>query len=305
MLLFISCHAFAQYSDGSLYSAARVGDEKTVLKILGDNPDDGSLNQALGAAITGDQLSLVKLLIRKKANVNHLSSWNNPILINAIMFDHFEAAKILIANKADVNVRGFRTIDHGIEISWDWSPLMCAARKGNLELIKLLLDKKADLNEKGWSTSPDDSENAADIAAYSGNIEVLNFLLKKGAAISPNTIFKAIRSNKIDTLKVLFKNRTDINQYEPTLGRTLLSEASWWGNSDIIQFLLLNKADVNYRDKDGTTPLMHAVKQNNLDAIKILLQNGADMNQNQPEGTTPFLYARDNSLTEILNIFRE
>ncbi|MBF0385713.1 MAG: ankyrin repeat domain-containing protein [Candidatus Omnitrophica bacterium] len=298
-------NGYCQYSSGNLFSAARNGEIKTVDRILGEKPSQESLNMVLGAAVTGDQIELIKHLITKGADVNHVSSYNNNILINAIMFDRPRAAKVLIENKADVNVKGFRNKEHGIYITWFWTPLMCAARKGNLDLVKLLIEKKADINETGWSQSSTDKETAIDIAAYSGNTDIYHLLHKKGARLSPFTIFKVIRGGKLEVLKLILDDKISADSVEPVLGRTLIAEASWWNYPRIVEFLIQKKADVNLPDKEGISPLMHAARRNNLDIIKILFKNGADINQKQGDGTTPFLYARDNGLNDILNIFRE
>lgn len=49
-------------------------------------------------------------------------------------------------------------------------------------------------------------------------------------------------------------------------------------NSDIemMQYLVDHGADVNVRNNDGITPLLHSVRLNNVDAMEFLLKNGAN-----------------------------
>lgn len=57
----------------------------------------------------------------------------------------------------------------------------------------------------------------------------------------------------------------------------------------IMQVLLDNKADVNYPDAYGRTPLYGASQQGKLENVKILLQHKANVDQATNEGDTPLL----------------
>ena len=96
---------------------------------------------------------------------------------------------------ADPNVKGYYRLDHGINIRWQWTPLICAAYKGRLELVKLLLKHGADPHEKGYSFSKTKLESAADVAAYSGHLKVLKFLEKKNVELDPDIIFRTVRAD--------------------------------------------------------------------------------------------------------------
>ena len=189
--LILPIAAHSQYAQGNIFAAARSGDIITIQNLLNtEKLDKETLNMALGAAVVGDQVKIIKFLLKAGADPNHKSSYNNPLLINAIVFDKFLAAETLIKEGADVNSRGYNRIMGEIHISRDWTPLMCAVYKGNLSLIKILISKGANINEKGWSRASDDLETAADIAAYSGQLEILKFLLSNKAEMNPETIFK-------------------------------------------------------------------------------------------------------------------
>jgi Ankyrin repeats (3 copies) len=55
--------------------------------------------------------------------------------------------------------------------------------------------------------------------------------------------------------------------------------------------LLSSGADVNIRDKDGTTPLMWAVEKNSLEVVKGLLDNGAEVEAKDNNGQTALMDA--------------
>lgn len=274
IFILIPC-SYAQYEPGSLFTAARSGDLDTVKKLLNEQTTQETLNNALGAAVVGDQIEAIKFLVERGAQVNHLSSWETPLLTNAIMSDHIQAAQTLIELGADVNTKGYRKLDQDIYIDWQWTPLMCAGRKGHLPLIKSLIKHKARIDEVGWSQSADDLETATDIAAYSGHLEALKFLLKNGGEIHTNTLFKVVRGGHLEILKYILPRKFDINQAGTFQDRTLLMEAAWWGHEDITAFLIQKKADLNKRDKFGLTALQHAKNENHPQIYELLKNNGA------------------------------
>jgi Ankyrin repeats (3 copies) len=63
-------------------------------------------------------------------------------------------------------------------------------------------------------------------------------------------------------------------------------------NTDVISLLLKAGANVNAKQRDGTTPLMDAVASLNLTNIKLLLSSGADVNQKDNMGWTAYSLAQ-------------
>lgn len=64
-------------------------------------------------------------------------------------------------------------------------------------------------------------------------------------------------------------------------------------NTQVVKFLLDNKADPNIRTKDdGTTSLHEAATNNNVEIVKALLKSGADPNvKDSFSGMTPLMSA--------------
>jgi len=79
-------------------------------------------------------------------------------------------------------------LDSGIakvnETFFAWSPLLSAASKGQLAVVKVLAEHGADLNYR----HPVTKMTAVAYATYDGNIELLEYLLDKGA--DPNIKMK-------------------------------------------------------------------------------------------------------------------
>lgn len=309
-LFILQEEAFSQYEQGGLFSAARSGNMEVVKALLSIEPDQHKLDQALGAAVAGDQIKMIEYLIKEGADVNHISSFSNCVLINAIALDNFAAAQVLIRSGADVNVQGLQLIIHGISVNWQWTPLMAAAYKGDLELVKLLVKKGAKINEKGWSRLPEETETAVDIAAYSGHLEIMKFLMKKQAVMSKSAIFLAARSGHIDVVEYLLANGFDINTPGPYQSKTLLMEASWWGQVELVKKLIEQGADVNLINENGYTALSEAISNANEDfleqfaIVKTLVENGADVHLTGKFKMTPLMLAIRSGDQNIIDYLR-
>jgi len=131
---------------------------------------------------------------------------------------------------------------------------------GDLPRARAFLDKDPDAmkTEKvGWTL--------LHAAAYSGNVELVRLLLKRGAAIDAvaNTKYKntpiqtAMLSSQGAVARVLVDAGADINhkQWE---GFTVLHDAASRGDLDLVRFFVKRGADVNARTIRGETPAMSA-----------------------------------------------
>lgn len=85
--------------------------------------------------------------------------------------------------------------------------------------------------------------------------------------------------------------------------RMLLSASCLgWVNrgQNIIQEL---KADVNYQDANGETPLYHAIRRKRLGMVEMLLQNGADAQKANREYLSPVLKACADDFIKAIPVF--
>ena len=63
------------------------------------------------------------------------------------------------------------------------------------------------------------------------------------------------------------------------------------GDRTAVKALLRRGADVNARDEDAATALMHAAADADLPTMKLLLEEGADVNATSTSGATALLWA--------------
>lgn len=118
----------------------------------------------------GGPIDTVVLLLRHGAMVDGRDKpWDATPLLLAVLRNHIEAVRILLAAGADPNVRG----DEGE------SPLRFCAEKGNLEMARLLLlcGATKTIHEGG----PPAGMNALGLAATRLHVDMVRLLLAHGA----------------------------------------------------------------------------------------------------------------------------
>jgi ankyrin repeat protein len=102
------------------------------------------------------------------------------------------------------------------------------------------------------------------LAAWDGNSEILQFLVRHGADINWR------------------------NEY----GWTPIHWAAQGGRTDTVEWLAQHGADINCRTESGDTPIHWAAREGHTDAVKCLKQHGADVNATNNKGETPAAAAR-------------
>lgn len=153
-----------------LMNAALSGDLSLVKLVLKKKPDLDFKNSegdtALAVALTNDQIDISKELIRAgaKVDINVAGESNDTLLIQAAK-SNLEVTKMILAkNKAALN----KTNAHGE------TPLMQAIRYGNNEIAQFLIQNGADKTVKNKN-----GETALDIAKNSANPEAEKLLKSK------------------------------------------------------------------------------------------------------------------------------
>lgn len=70
-----------------------------------------------------------------------------------------------------------------------------------------------------------------------------------------------------------------------------LLEAIKKSDVQLVQKLVKKGADINFKDKNGSTPLHYAAVYGNMKIVKYLVKNGADVCARNNKGVDPFSYA--------------
>jgi len=109
-------------------------------------------------------------------------------------------------------------------------------------------------------------------------------------------IFGAIAKGDLHAIQQLYSQYPYIFN---NAGGALLAAAAEVGQPDVVLFFIQIGADVNYRDKEGGTPLHIAALWCDSKIIEDLCFNGARINAKNNEGNTPYYM-----LTVVINVLK-
>jgi len=236
-------------------------------------------NRPLHLAVALNMPEMVKLLLDLGADINAKARYGRtPIMFSASHKD-LRIFEMLVE-------RGANPFDKDYEGS---TLLHYAAANRNIPLINRLSLPINITNEKG--------ETPLHFAAWTGDKEVVDLLLEKGAQHIPTTqglypLDYAHLSEQMDLVKHLLEKGAPFS----TQGYTILHHAAALGRKDIVD-LLLPKMDINVEDPDLLTPLHYAVWNEQIDLARYLLERGADPEKKDIWGQTPRDYAKQKNLT--------
>jgi len=219
-------------------------------------------------AIESGNLDAVKALVEGGAKPDTLIEYGEhkiTPLMKACWDGKQDIAEYLIGAGADVNAS-----DDAGE-----TPIFSAIKRERPELTQLLIDKGAKVNVK-------DSRQFTPltVAAAAGADRIVEPLIKAGADVKAETygltpLMFAVAARKIDTVRLLISLGASINQASSMSGQTALFQAIYGANAEMVKVLIELKANVNFRTKDGETPLKAAQKGDQTDLIEILKAAGA------------------------------
>ena len=89
-------------------------------------------------------------------------------------------------------------------------------------------------------------------------------------SISIENLFHYIQNNENNLVKDFLKNNIDIKDPE---GKTALVHSAFCNNLELLNWLIKNAANINIRDNNENSALHFACLQGNLECVKILLEN--------------------------------
>ena len=186
---------------------------------------------------------------------------NSPALLLVSGTGRVDIAQLLLDSGADVNLGGGQSNWH--DVSNGETPLMRASASSYFELVKLYLDRGANVRARNA-----EGEYALCMAAEFGTCEIVDLLLSKGALVT---------------------DRSGIWM------KTALIYACNNCQDEIVKLLVQRGSEVNARDSQGSTVLMHACVGNGceleLDTITFLLEHGANLKLKNVVGETALMWA--------------
>jgi len=184
----------------------------------------------------------------------------------------------------------------------EWTPLICASVNGYIEVVKFLIEKGADVSAVfGNKITP------LHFAAERGNIEIVKLLVEKDADIKAvdgygrTSLHLASLNGNTEIVTLLIALGAEVKAANVG-GKTPLHYASEEGNIEVVKLLIVEGAEVNVADIEGRTPLSWASDEGHIEVVKLLIRAGADTNGADVEGRTPLDWASEGGHIEAIKL---
>lgn len=337
---YFSKHEGRNYNGTSaLADACREGHEGAVRLLLenGARPWNGS-NWNYELAITSDQghIQILKLLVDRGADITHPgfrkrlgpleiasgrghldvvryflgqfaaditngTSLNDAIMAAASAYNeddnHQANLKIvqeLVSAGGSIHHINERPIySHG-------TTLAAASWAENWALVRYLVEQGFEINQNAGSYG-----TGVLTAIYSGNLEIVEFLLLNGANVDVRggrALRYASEKGWLEIVQLLLKYGANVND-RGNWGETALYDASKYGHLEIVQLLLKNGAEVDTRGGRYGTALLVALAEAHLDIFHLLLENGAKFNFWEEDYLEVLLTVIEKGSLELVQLF--
>ncbi len=187
--------------------------------------------------------------------------------------------------------------------------LMFALKRNALTSIKYLLTKE-NLN---IDYLLDNGFNLLLASAFYDKDKFINYLIEKGADVNVEgpkgmtPIIIAASKGFFNCVKVLLESEDTEVDSKDNNGTTSLMHACKNGYIDIVKYLILAGAGVDLVDNDGCNTLMYASYNNQLNIVEYLLQNGglSIINSKNNNEETTLMLAAQRGFLEVVKLLIE
>jgi ankyrin repeat protein len=252
--------------------------------------EDNKTNEYLFECMRNHEWDKLKETINSYENINlNKKDGNNyNLILYAIKYNRLDIVKLLLEKKCNIDVVDF----------YNRSLLYEAIISDYYDIIEAIINYAV---ENIGLSIIDIKDNAGQIplhyAIKNNKIEIIKLLLKNKSNVNIhnndgyNSLHLAIRKKNLEVCKMIIDNGIYINTKTIITGDTALHLSLNLQTNEITKLLLENKANPKIQD-DGNeyTPLHYAVAWNNYDMINLLLDYGADPNIQDNMGNTPLMW---------------
>jgi len=208
-----------------------------------------------------------------------------------------------------------------------------AIRAGDLSVVKSLLNTDNSLA----SAKNDSGVSAVLMSVYTGKKEIRDLLLSHGAELDLPTaaavgnldrvkqiVEKAQASaasfsadgfpvvalaavfGHLDVARFLAEHGGDINTPATNgSGYNALTGAVASGHTQIVEWLLKNGANANYRYGPGYSPLLTATANGHIEIVKLLLAHGADLHATTNDGKSALALATERNHSAVVKFLQD
>lgn len=115
--------------------------------------------------------------------------------------------------------------------------------------------------------------------------------------------YHALDSSDLSKLELELKNGFDVNTTDESGAPLLAAQGFFPGGAKACKLLIDNGADVDKKDRDGNTPLIHAIYNLNVWIACELISNGADVHAKDRFNRTALYCAACRGLDDVCASF--
>ncbi|XP_062584569.1 putative ankyrin repeat protein RF_0381 [Saccostrea cucullata] len=258
---------------------------------------DNNGDNALHTAAWGGNIDLLNFLLEKGFDVKTKRNDGGTVLHLCCMNGKLEMCKYLV-----------NAYPHLLDVKDNngENALHDAAWGGNIDLLNFLLDNNFDVKTKRidgktvlhlccmngelemckylvnayphlLDVNDNNGENALHDAAWGGNIDLLNLLLKKGFDVKTKrndgktVLHQCCINGELEMCKYLVNTHPHLLDVKDNNGDNALHTAAWGGNIDLLNFLLEKGFDIETKTNDGKTVLHQCCMNGKLEMCKYLV----------------------------------
>ncbi len=233
----------------------------------------------------------VEHLLSQGVFANQVNDKGWTALHIAAACDKPELAELLIARGVDINVK---------EEIYGATTLHIASACGFSGIVNMLLNNKVLVNAQ-------DRKGNTPLHVAS-NRAIAENLLHSGASLTIENndklapFFAAAKAGNIDVVRYLLTTKVSLDQVYHNGNKLLHMVASYGATREVVELLIDRCANIDERNKLGSTPLLRAVSNNHREIVEVLIDRGADKEVINRLGETPLLRAVSNNHREMVEV---
>ncbi|NWR93320.1 TANC1 protein, partial [Furnarius figulus] len=272
---------------------SHLGHEEVVTLLLefGAAIDGTSENgmTALSYAAAAGHMNIVSLLCKRGAKADCVDKKGQCALVHSALRGHRGILEYLLGLVWVTSCQEQDTLRKRQALL---QALTAAASMGHCQVVHYILTVEKDHDMDINDTDALWGETALTAAAGRGKLDVCEFLLARGAAVTRANrrgvppLLCAVRQGHWQIAKLLVEHGADVNLCDKQ-GRTPLMVASCEGHLSTVEFLLSEGAAISSLDREGLTALSWACLKGHREVVQYLVEKGATIDQTDKNGRTP------------------
>lgn len=233
------------------------------------NIKDDNNNYLITHAIIRNNIDIVKVLLKKGANIDILDQEGKTILYLPIKYGYDEICSLLLDHDKKIDNILVNLKDNNNNV-----PLHYAILFKNTFALTLLLEAGANPN-----ITDNDGNNALHLSIYSKNYKICDIILSTQVNVNAQTLIGESALHISCNLKLaiitelLLKHDIDPNLQDSNNEITALVYTIYLHDVSIFKILLQNNADPNIQDSMGNSAIHHIVIEDSDELLYELLKN--------------------------------